>query len=455
MKHKILSMIRGDGMKARAIRGTAVSLVGFGGAQVIRLASNLILTRLLFPEVFGLMTLVTVFLVGLQMFSDTGMHEAIVQSKRGDDPDFLNTVWTINIVRGVILWLVACGLAVPVAAFYEQEMLASLLPVLGLTTLISGFDSTRLASANRHLIFGRLTVVELGSQILATVIMILLAFWFRSVWALAFGVLAGSVLKTALSHLILPGPPNRISWDSTAFSEIFHFGKYLFFGTIAGFFVLHGDRLILGKFITLEELAIYSIALMMAMVPQALDGQLKNRVLLPLFRKKPPIESDANWQNIGRARGLIIGGLMVITAILAFGGELIIELLYDPRYYKAGPLLVLISLSLLPGIFMSGYNGILLANGNSRHFTALVFVLAVIRTTILLYLVTRFGLAGAILAAVIAEPLIHPLRVMFIRPYRGWYPAQDLGFGLLALAIAAGALWNSPAARELLAQALQ
>jgi hypothetical protein len=63
---------------------------------------DLILTRLLFPEAFGLMALVQVFMGGLQMFSDLGVNMSIIQSKRGEDPDFLNTAWTFQILRGLI-----------------------------------------------------------------------------------------------------------------------------------------------------------------------------------------------------------------------------------------------------------------------------------------------------------------------------------------------------------------
>ncbi|MFN3500356.1 MAG: oligosaccharide flippase family protein, partial [Pannonibacter indicus] len=75
------------------MRGTAISLAGTGGQQLLRLASNLALTRLLFPEAFGLMALIQTFMVGLQMFSDIGIRPSIIQNKRGEEADFLNTAW--------------------------------------------------------------------------------------------------------------------------------------------------------------------------------------------------------------------------------------------------------------------------------------------------------------------------------------------------------------------------
>ncbi len=124
------------------MRASIWTLGGYGGAQLLRFVGNLILTRLLFPEVFGLAALVSIFILGLFMFSDTGTGAAIIQSQHGDDPGFLNTCWSIQIVRGGSIWLVSCAIAGPVASFYGQPLLAQLLPVAGLNAVMNGFEAT-------------------------------------------------------------------------------------------------------------------------------------------------------------------------------------------------------------------------------------------------------------------------------------------------------------------------
>lgn len=454
MKTKILSLVSGDGMKARAIRGTALSVAGFGGSQFIRLVSNLILTRILFPEAFGLMALVQVFLVGLDNFSDLGIGPGIIQSKRGGDPRFLNTAWTIQILRGGILWLIACALAVPISQFYGQSALIQIIPVLAFTTILTGFSSTRIYLANRNLTLGRLTFVDLSSQLLGTVIMILMALWLRSVWALVIGAIAISLARTVLSHILIPGPKNKILWDKPAFWEIFHFGKYIFFGTIAGFFIQQGDRLILGKFIRLDELAIFSIAQMLATLPLMMSYHLVDRVLLPLYRNRPPAESDKNWRQIGRARGLMIIGLLGLTTLFALGGDFTITFLYDERYHLAGPLLVLLSISVAPRIITGGYSFILIANGNSRDYTILTSGTAILKIGVFILAIKSYGLVGAVLASVLVDIIIYPFQVYYIRRYRGWHPLHDLGFMALIILISGLALWNSPAALDMILEVL-
>ncbi|MEM9433527.1 MAG: oligosaccharide flippase family protein [Pseudomonadota bacterium] len=448
MASKFQKVLRGDGMKARTLRGTALSVLGFGGSQFIRLASNLVLTRLLFPEVFGLMALIQVFIVGLGMFSDMSINQAIIQSKRGEEPAFLNTGWTIQIIRGLVLWILACLLAAPVAEFYGQESIKEILPIVALSTIIGGFKSTKMPLANRNLLLGRYTFVELGGQIIGTIVMILAAWSLRSVWALVIGSLTIFSFTTIFSHLLLPGPRNRVQWDKPAFWEYFHFGKFLFFSTIAGFFVQQGDRLVLGKFVSLEDLAVFTIAFLFGNLALTLNYQINQRILLPLYRKRPPADSDNNYKQIARVRFGLVTGFLSVTALLAFGGELLIEILYDSRYYAAGPLLVLLSLSIMPSLVGNGYKQILLANGNSRDFMTLTAFSAVTRISLLVILIPQFGIVGAILAPFLVDLMSYPLIVHFSRRYRGWYPGMDIGLLVLCTGIAALALWLSPSAAE-------
>ena len=89
----------GDGTRARSMRSAAFLVIGFGGQNVVRLGGNLILTRLLFPEAFGLMALVQIFLMGLQMFSDVGIQTSIVRDPRGEERAFRDAAWTLQDYR--------------------------------------------------------------------------------------------------------------------------------------------------------------------------------------------------------------------------------------------------------------------------------------------------------------------------------------------------------------------
>ena len=208
-------------------RGTLWSIAGYGGAQALRFAGNLVLTRLLMPEAFGLMALVNAVQQGLVLFSDLGIGPSIVQGKRGEDPAFLNTAWTMQTLRGLGLACAAAAIAAPFASFYGNPLLAWVLIASASTALISGFNSTRLYSAYRRVDLARVSVIEIGSQAVGLAAILAWASVDRSVWALVAGGIAGSLTNLALTFVILPGIPNRFCWDRSAVAQIFRFGRRL------------------------------------------------------------------------------------------------------------------------------------------------------------------------------------------------------------------------------------
>ena len=139
---------------------------------MLRLGSNLLLAWLLFPEAFGLMALVNVFMHGLQMISDTGIRGSILYHRRGDHQSFLDTAWTVQIVRGIVLWICSCLIAIPVMMLYGEPMLGQLLPVAGLTAIIAGFNSTALFTLNRRVALGRITLLDVLSQVASISVMV-------------------------------------------------------------------------------------------------------------------------------------------------------------------------------------------------------------------------------------------------------------------------------------------
>lgn len=435
------SLVLGDTLKARASRGILLTALQFGGNNVIRLISNLILTRILFPEAFGLMALVQVFLGGLNMFSDLGIKTSIVQNSRGDDPDFLNTAWTLQIFRGLFLWVAACALAPVAVRVYNEPMLLQLLPVVGLNVVISGFATTKVATGLRHLTLGRQTFIQLGTQIFNVILTILMALWMQSVWALVYSTLLVSVIRVIMFHCLLPGISNRFHLDRSALGDLIGFGKFIFLSTIAGFAINQGDKAVLGAYVPVALLGVYNVALVLGTLPVTMSRAVANRIVLPIYRMRPPHESKANQTKIFKARRMMIAGFMMATVVLSYGGVMIMDLLYDHRYTLAGPMVVLFGLASVPQVAFSAYDGALLAQGDSKRFFYLLAVTAVLQTGLLFGGIGLFGIFGAILAPGIAALLTYPIRVLFLRRYHANDNAADAVFLLAGFTLNGFACW--------------
>jgi O-antigen/teichoic acid export membrane protein len=441
---KTTRLFRGETLRARAMRGSALTLMSFGGSNLLRLGGNLMLTRILFPEAFGLMALVQVFIFGLQMFSDLGIHTSVIRSPRGTDPVFLDSAWTVQVIRGGLLWLGCLGLAMPAATFYEQPQLLQLLPVAGLTILILGFLSINMATVNRNIMLGRLTFLELGSQGVGLAVMIVAALVFQSVWALVLGSLVDSIFRVVLSYLILPGRRAQFGLERSALLELFHFGKWIFIATIAGFLIQHGDRAILGRYITLTDLALYNIGFFLGAVPEMLNSALNGRILFPLYCNKPPSESIENRTKTLHARTLLTGSSFAISIPLIFLGDELVTLLYDPRYHGAGPILVAICTARLFTITTYAYGSVLLAAGASQAFAGLMIIGALVRSSMMVIGAMHFGIPGVVVGALLGEIIIYPFITWLIRPYGAWEWRHDIGFVVLMIVIGALAAWQDP-----------
>lgn len=432
---------QGRGIWSRAARGSAWTALSFVAAQGFRLGSNLILTRLLFPEAFGIMALVTVLLVGLTLFSDMGVGPAIMQSKRGDDPDFLDTAWTIQILRGGVLWLAACGLAYPAALFYDQPLIAMLLPVASLSLLFAGFEPTRVDTANRHLLLGRLTALDLMSTLIGIAVMLALAYAMRSVWALAIGGVIAAAIRLALLSWFMPGKLNRLRWEPAAGRELLHFGFWIFLSSVCGFLVSQGDRAILGKYLSIEGLGIYNIGAFLAMFPIMLGSTVTARVLIPIYREHAVGADPAARARLARLRFYLTGGLILCLSCLSLAGPFIVRLLYDDRYLSAGGVMVAIcAVQMIVVVFLT-YDQAALANGDSRGFFAVSAAKAGLQTCGFLIGAQYYGLAGAMLGQGIAMLIYMPFIARLAWRHKVWDARHDIVYLLLALALAGLAVW--------------
>lgn len=438
---RVVTAFAGNRLTARILRSASWVMVGYGGAQVIRLASNLILTRLLFPEAFGLMTLVTVVTVGLMMFSDVGIGPSISQSKRGDDPDFLNTAWTIQVMRGFALWTVTLILAVPMARIYDEPLLTTYLPLAGVALVVSGFMPTRIETAHRHLVFGRLTMLDLAAQAIGVMAMVALALATRSVIALVLGSLITVAVRLVLTSLFLPGAGNRFRLERAAVTEQLHYGKWIFLSTAFGFVSAQGDKAVLGALVDLGTLGIYNIGYFLASFPVLLGGTLAAQLLIPIYRDRPPSESAANRARLRKMRMLMTGGIFAMLAVMALGGPWLVGFMYDSRYAPAGGMMVLIALAFLPQAIGLSYDRAALAAGDSRG----AFVYSALRSSLQIIMLwvgfQMFGLVGALIAVGLALLLSYPVLVRLARRHGAWDGLHDAVFAGLALGLTALALW--------------
>jgi len=366
------------------------------------------MTRLLFPEVYGLMTLVWAVLTGLQMFADTGIVSTIIRDERGDDPAFLNTAWTTNVFRGLLLWVVSCAIAYPMAAMYRQPELIQILPATGLTALIHGFVSTAMYTRQRHMDFKRLAILELSTEAVTFVVLVLWASFSPNVWSLVAGAVLGQLFQVVASHLYLPGIRNKFHWDRSALNTFVGFGKWIYLSSMVYFLSTQSDRFLLGKYLDIAHLGVYGTATVLSGALQAVVSKINSGVLFPAYSRVVQEGTARLRQVMLRARFAMDAGVILPISVIMILGSRIVGLLYDPRYHDAGWMLQILSARILVVATISNSESCLMALGYPKYS----FIQNLCRTVAMFVAIpvgwALWGVKGVIWAIALSElpPLV-------------------------------------------------
>jgi O-antigen/teichoic acid export membrane protein len=431
-------------IKKMALRGSAWSIMGFGAAKTLKLAGNLILTRLLFPEAFGIIALVEMVLHAVQMFSDLGIGAGVIRDPRGNNPHFFNTAWTLQVIRGIVLWLLTCIVAYPISIAYQEPLLMYLLPFTGLTALIDGFSSTSILQLRRQVKLKPLVIWELANQAFGLVCLIGLAWYLRSVWALAVGSVIRIIGAVVTSHFLIPGRKPRFTWDRSAVHDLVQFGKWIFLSTAVTFLLQQGDRAILGLFVTKQTLGLFAIATVWSRMSIEALLRLNSQVMFPIYADLHNRGDRQLRRRVFKARLGLIAIFVPLMWCLSLGGQLLIDILYDARYTEAGWMLQILAAGGVAAVISATASNILLALGDSKSHMFLQVGRSLLLIACISIGASQAGTVGMIVGVAASRVISYPLLAWAIRRHGMWMPALDLcTLGVSALVLYTGWVYLS------------
>ena len=357
------------GLESTAVRATFWVVTDYGASMALRIVNSMVLTRLLIPEAFGLMTLVSTLISGIGLLSDIGLNSSIIQHPKGDDPVLLNTAWTLQVLRGAGICTVALLLAWPMSLFYHEPRLLLLMPALGLNIVLNSFNSTNLLSMSRHMGVRRVFVLDITTQLFGLLVTAACAYFYRSVWALVLGAILSTTYKLVLSHRnsIIPGIRNHFCWDKESVHSLVHFGKWILLATALFFFASQADRLIMGRLISFSLLGIYGIAYSVSDIPRQIINAFSNRVGFPFIAKMSHLPKP-EFRKVFlqyRFRTLLAGAFM-LSLMVHLGGFLVTRM-YDKRYHDASWMVPILALGLWHTLMYATTMPALLSLGKSQY----------------------------------------------------------------------------------------
>lgn len=354
-------------MRQRAVRGSIWVVLAFGYGQGVRLLGNLVLAFLLRDNMaaIGIMALVNSLNRGLQMASSVGLNLSVVQHERGEEPAFLHTAWTLQIWRGLALFLLCCVFAVPYASFYGEPVLAWLVPFTGLVLLAVSAQSPGIWLAERRLEVGRVITLDVTAQTVTLGTMLVWAYFSPTVWAMAGGVVVGGVVRAASSYVIAPSGRPRFRLEREACSSMLRFGGWLLLGTMLTYFATDAPTLSLGRAFTKEDLAVFAVAYMLATFSSQCVSKMASLVVFPLYS-----EVKNRGGDLADAAGRVLRPLRVLsgsaTAVMYASGPMVVLLLWPHEYANAAWMVRLLAITAMLVVIGDSLKMVLLSLGEAR-----------------------------------------------------------------------------------------
>lgn len=348
---------------ALLLRDTNVVIWTVIVTNILRMASSMVLTRLLVPEAFGIVGLIGSVSFVLSMISDLGFQSFVVRHPKGDQPRFLDVIWTIRLVRAVVLSAVLALLAHSIAHGLGEPGIGTALAVSALQFLLDGGSALSVVTAIRERQIVRLSTLDIITGAAQVAVAIPLAFLWRNYWSMVAAMLISGLVRLILSYVMFPHAGRRIRFDTEYARELWHFARFVTGSSIITMLLAQSDKLVLARLMPLDMLGLYMLAGNLALTPQAFTMAYTSRVLYPVYARVWR-ERPEDLKTVFYAIRMPVSMLYMLAAGGLIGtAPLAIHILYDHRYAAAGFYLQLLAITPLLQLATGAANEVLTASG--------------------------------------------------------------------------------------------
>lgn len=324
--------------KAKALSGLMWSFLEKFGAQCVTLVVSIVLARLLEPDVFGMIGIVTVFMAVLNVFVDSGLGNALIQKKDADAVDF-SSVFFFNILMCTALYLLLFLIAPLIAKFFKLPELSPIIRVMGLTLIFSGINNVQKAFVARHLKFKSFFFATLGGTLGAAAVGIFMAVKGYGVWALVGQSLFSSLANTIILWITVKWRPVW-KFSGERFKGLFIYGWKLLAASLIGTIYNNLRQLIIGKMYSAESLAFYNRGYM---IPNTFVGSVSSAidsVLLPVLASAQD-DKEAVMAITRRSVRISAYVMWPIMMGIAACSEALISVLLTDKWLPSAPFIII------------------------------------------------------------------------------------------------------------------
>lgn len=389
------------------------------GARGVSFFVSIILARLLMPEEYGILSLITVFTYILSLFTDCRFSNALIQKKNADQLDF-STVFYFNIFMGLMLYGIMFLFAPTISQFYHKDYLISYIRVLSLSLVIGSFKSMQSTIVSIRMQFKRFFFSTIGGTIVSAIVGIWMAYHGMGVWALICQQLTNELIDTLILWLTVRWKPS-LEFSLQRLKPLFQYGSKLLISTTLEHITNKISSLMIGKMYSPEKLAYYEKG---GAIPNFLLENLTTSIQSILFPVMSQKQDDKKSIKNLMQRFLQFSCYLIFPAMIGMCicSKQIILILYTEKWIMMTPYMQLACLSYLPRMLHIVNLLLLQALGKSDFFLRLEIVKQVL---IMGYLIAI--LPFGVLPLMIADTIFSFVSIFI----NGYYAKRLIGYGII------------------------
>lgn len=397
-------------LKKQAISGVKWNFAQQFSVQIINFGVQVILARLLMPEMFGLIAMVVIFISIGQTLMDGGMTSSLIRTKNPDQLDY-STVFVTNIIVSCIIYGVVYLFAPYIAEFYNQDILTDIVRLFALTFVIRALVAVHVAKLTKEMNFKLQMKLQIPATIISGVVGVTMAYKGYGVWSLVWLNLVQAIIFTVQYWLFVDWRPSLI-FDKKRFKYHFDFGYKL---TLSGLIdTIYNDayRIVIGKFFSPAAVGFFNQAETMRLFPVNQISSVVGKVTYPLFSK---IDNDLGLKSVYRiTMKLIILCVIPIMLSLILVAEEGFRFVFGEKWLPAAPYFQILAIaSIIRPI--STYNlNILKVKGRSELFLKVEIIKKVLGVVILI-----IGLQFQVIGLVISLTVFSFISLLINMYYSG------------------------------------
>ena len=408
-----------DNLKQKAASGIAWTSIQKFAGMGISFISGIVLARLLTPDDYGCIGMLSIFTVVAGSFVDGGFASALIQKKRPTQEDY-STVFFFNLGMSILMYLVLFVSAPAIARFYKMPLLCSVLRVQGLVLIINAFSIIQSNQLIKQFKFKKLAIVTLAASLVSASFTIFMAYSGYGVWSLVVMNLLTAIIPTIVYWLTNKWKPLLV-FSMNSFKQLFNFGCFMFLSNLINTFCNNIQGLLIGRLYNSSTMGYYSKARSTEEMASTSISNIMNQVTYPLYSEyQNDMPMLANV--IKRITGVVAYITFPMMFLLVLLAKPIFLLLYSERWLNSIPYFQILCIAGI-AICLQGVNfNALAAIGKSRVMFRWTIIKRGVGLVLMVIGLAVRGIYGLLIASVITAWLIYLINA--------WLVKKHIGYGL-------------------------